>query len=101
MKLIKKISYQIKISFYLLTGFFVSFPAFAGDNDPATKTGVHIANILFGQLGGAVCAIFIAATFIQAKTGKCSWDRFIFVAFCVAGYLGSLTIVNLIRSWVS
>ena len=70
------------------------------DGDPFTSAGTGISNILFGTLGMTLCAITIGATFIMAKFGKVSWDRFLTVAFCVAGFIGAPSIVSVIKSWV-
>lgn len=68
--------------------------------DPATNAANQMKGILFGGLGVSLSAIIIGATFIMANTGKISWDRFVFIGFCTAGFLGSPAIVGLIQSWV-
>lgn len=70
-------------------------------SDPATKSATKMKDILFGPLGTSLAAILIGATFILAYVGKTTWDRFIFVGFCSAGFLGSQSIVSLIQGWVS
>jgi type IV secretory pathway VirB2 component (pilin) len=70
-------------------------------SDPATKASNQMKNILFGSLGTSLAAMLIGATFIMAYVGKITWDRFIFVGFCSAGFLGSQSIVSLIQGWVS
>lgn len=71
-----------------------------GDIDPVTTTSNRFASILFGALGASLCAIIIGGTFIAAKVGKVTWDRFLFIAYCVAGFLGAPSIVSFIRSIV-
>tara|TARA_R110000868_G_scaffold207266_3_gene456239 strand:+ start:270 stop:584 length:315 start_codon:yes stop_codon:yes gene_type:complete len=82
--------------------FLLSLPlsAVASDMNPATTAAKKMNNILFGTLGTSICAILIGATFIMAKTGKITWDRFLFVGFCTAGFLGANSIVSLIQGWV-
>lgn len=70
------------------------------DTDPFTNTGNHLKTILFGSFGTTLCAIIIGATFIMAKFGKIGWERFLFVAFCTAGFLGAPSIVLLIKGFL-
>lgn len=70
------------------------------DEDPMTKAGKTFSGILFGTLGTSLCTILIGATFLMAKAGKVSWDRFLFIGFCSAGFLGAPSIVYLIKSMV-
>lgn len=70
------------------------------DRDPMTKAGSQISAILFGTLGSTLCAIIIGATFLLAKVGKVSWERFVQVGLCTAGFLGAPSIVSLIQSWI-
>jgi type IV secretory pathway VirB3-like protein len=70
------------------------------DEDPISKTGNKIYLILFGSLGVSVCAIIMGATFILAKVGKVSWDQFLYIGFCTAGFLGTPSIISIIKSAV-
>jgi type IV secretory pathway VirB2 component (pilin) len=70
------------------------------ENDPFTSAGNGIERILFGTLGTSLCGIIIGATFLMAKVGKISWERFISVGLCTAGFLGAPSIVYMIKSWV-
>jgi type IV secretory pathway VirB2 component (pilin) len=86
----------------LMSGLIYTLPTHVfAQTDPMTKTGLGIAGILFGTLGGVICSIYLGSTFIMAKSGKCSWDRFVFVAFCITGFLGTPTLINLARGWIS
>lgn len=69
--------------------------------DPATEASSRMADILFGAFGMSLSAILIGATFLMAYVGKITWDRFVFVGFCAAGFLGSKSIVSIISGWVS
>jgi len=91
-----------KIKKYLLfiTMLYTSF-AFAEDTDPATRAADKMQTIMFGSLGTSLATIMIGATFVMAKTGKITWDRFIFVGLCTAGFLGAPAIVNIIKSAVT
>jgi type IV secretory pathway VirB2 component (pilin) len=86
------------INSFLMTAF-LSSPVFA-QMDPATNAANKMKTILFGGLGTSLCAILLGATFILAKTGKITWDKFIFLGFCTAGFLGAPSIVTLIKGWV-
>jgi hypothetical protein len=70
------------------------------DEDPMSKAGTAFYGILFGTLGTTLCAIIMGATFILAKVGKVSWDKFLYIGFCVAGFIGTPSIIALIRSAV-
>lgn len=74
--------------------------SYAGDIDPMTSAGNKFMLILFGALGTAICCLIIGGTFVMAKTGKVSWDRFLFIGFCAAGFLGTPSIVAMIRNMV-
>lgn len=92
----------IKKMIVTTTTVFLVWPAVVfADVDPATRTAGKMQNILFGTLGTSLCSILIGATFIMAKTGKITWDRFMYIGFCTAGFLGSKSIVNLISEWVT
>jgi type IV secretory pathway VirB2 component (pilin) len=98
----------MKINFSALKFFggivflFLSWPLLAfAENDPFTSAGNGIERILFGTLGTSLCGIIIGATFLMAKVGKISWDRFISVGICTAGFLGAPSIVYIIKSWVA
>lgn len=69
--------------------------------DPATKAASGMRDILFGSFGLSLSAIFVGVTFLLAKTGKITWDRFVGLGICVAGFLGAPGIVTLLKSWVS
>lgn len=69
--------------------------------DPATRASARMSSIMFGQFGTSISAIIIGATFIMAKTGKITWDRFVFIGFCTAGFLGARSIVSIINGWVN
>jgi type IV secretory pathway VirB2 component (pilin) len=87
--------------FTFIAFLFLIFPfsAFA-ESDPFTRAGNGIEHILFGTLGTSLCGIIIGATFLMAKVGKISWERFISVGICTAGFLGAPSIVYMIKSWV-
>ncbi len=87
--------------FFYIAFLFLVIPltAFA-ENDPFTNAGNGIERILFGTLGTSLCGIIIGATFLMAKVGKISWDRFISVGLCTAGFLGAPSLVYMIKSWV-
>jgi type IV secretory pathway VirB2 component (pilin) len=70
------------------------------ETDPATKAALEMKAKLFGEFGFSLAAILIGATFVMAKAGKITWDRFIFVGFCTAGFLGAPSIVEMIKGWV-
>jgi type IV secretory pathway VirB2 component (pilin) len=92
---------RIKEKFLYLIILIVS-PAMAfADNDPFTAAGNGMKGILFGTLGTSLCGIIIGATFLMAKVGKISWDKFMQVGLCTAGFLGAPSIVTLIKSWVA
>lgn len=85
--------------FYLLIlSFAYSTSVFA--LDPASRAASKMQGIMFGTLGTSLCAILIGATFIMAKAGKISWDRFVFIGICTAGFLGAPSIVSMIEGWV-
>lgn len=86
------------IKFLILLVLTKSSLAFA--MDPATKAAVKMHGIMFGTLGSSLAAILIGATFVMAKAGKITWDRFIFIGFCTAGFLGAPSIVEMISGWV-
>ena len=75
--------------------------SFASDIDPASKAAMKMHSILFGVLGTSLVGIIIGATFLMAKTGKITWDRFVFIGCCAAGFLGSPLIVTMIKDWVA
>jgi hypothetical protein len=68
--------------------------------DPATRAATEMNTILFGALGTSISAIILGGTFILAKTGKITWDKFLFIGFCTAGFLGAPSIVTMIKGWV-
>lgn len=74
--------------------------ALAEEDNPFTRTGNAFYGILFGVLGTTLCAIIMGATFLLAKFGKVSWDKFLYIGFCVAGFLGTPSIIALIKSTV-
>ena len=88
-----------KLSFTLFSLFLIPTIALA-ENDPFTKAGTGMMSILFGGLGVAICTIIIGSTFLMAKVGKITWDKFMQVMFCTAGFLGAPSIVMLIKTWV-
>jgi len=90
---------QFNKLYFVLLSFFYSASALA--LDPATKAASKMQTIMFGTLGTSLCAILIGATFIMAKAGKISWDRFVFIGFCTAGFLGAPSIVSMIQGWVN
>ena len=84
-----------------LTLFLIIFllPVLAlADSDPFTSAGNKFMNILFGTLGMSLCTISLGVTFIMAKFGKISWDKFLFVGFCIAGFIGAPSIIEIIRN---
>lgn len=85
--------------FFFFTIFTFSSSVFAGV-DPETQAAQQIHSILFGSFGLCICAIILGATFFLAKAGKVTWDKFLFILFCTAGFLGSPGIVTTIRQWV-
>ena len=70
------------------------------ESDPFSRAGNGISGILFGSLGTSLCGIIIGVTFLMAKVGKVSWDRFIQVGLCTAGFLGAPSLVTLLKTWV-
>ena len=95
LKLFNKIKNKL-----LLIVLFLS-PCFAfADTDPISKAGNEMYLILFGALGTALCAIIVGATFVLANVGKITWDKFVFIGMCTAGFLGTPSIIALIKSWV-
>jgi len=86
-------------SYLVLTLSIFSSCAFA--LDPETKAAQKVHSILFGSFGLSVCAIILGATFLLAKTGKITWDKFLFILLCTAGFFGSPAIVSTIQGWVS
>jgi type IV secretory pathway VirB2 component (pilin) len=99
-----KISKKTKkgLRFYrLFLGIYLFIPAYAfADLDPFTNAGNHMRIIMFGSLGCSLCAIVVGATFLMAKVGKVSWEKFITVGMCTAGFLGAPSLVALIKDWV-
>lgn len=79
----------------------LTYPMTALALDPISKASNKIESTLFGGLGISICSIIIGATFLMAKVGKITWDKFLFTAICSAGFLGSRSIVNIIQSCVS
>lgn len=75
-------------------------PLAAYAQDPFSKSAGKISDILFGTFGTSIAAILLAATFVMAKVGKVSWDKFLFIGFCTAGFLGSKSIITMISGWV-
>lgn len=71
------------------------------DENPLVSSSSHMSELMFGALGMSLCSIIFGATFIMAKVGKVTWDRFIQIGLYTAGFLGSPSIVLLIKSWVS
>jgi len=71
----------------------VYLPVYA-DDDPMTKSANWMGGILFGGFGLGLCSLILAGTFIMAKTGKVSWERFIGIGICVCGFFGSPVIVS-------
>jgi type IV secretory pathway VirB2 component (pilin) len=70
------------------------------DQDPFTKSSNHLMGIMFGPLGTRICVLSLASAFILAAQGKVTWDRFVFIALCIAGFMGSPLIVSMIKGWV-
>lgn len=91
---------RLKLILWLLVITALPIMAFAANSDPFTGAGNGMKNILFGTLGTSLCAIIIGATFLMAKVGKISWDKFVQVGLCTAGFLGAPSIVTLVKSWV-
>ncbi len=83
-----------------LVGLLVYFPLAAYAEDPFSKSAGKISDILFGKFGTSIAAVLLAATFVMAKVGKVSWDKFLFIGFCTAGFLGSKSIITMIGGWV-
>jgi len=92
-------NYLWHIRIFIATCLFIPAYAFA-DQDPFTNAGNHMRSILFGSLGCSLCAIVVGATFYMANIGKVSWERFIGVVMCTAGFLGAPSIVMVIKDWV-
>jgi len=91
-----------KKTLYLIVSLFLNpVITFASDIDPASKAAMKMHSILFGMLGTSLVGIIIGATFLMAKTGKITWDRFVFIGCCAAGFLGSPLIVTMIKDWVA
>lgn len=95
----------MKKSFWRFCTFMTSFLSYSSlamaATDPATQASTKMSDILFGTFGTSLSAILIGGTFILAYVGKITWDRFVFIGFCAAGFLGSKAIVSVIHSWVS
>lgn len=89
-----------KLRYYFILAFLFIPTVCLADQDPMTTGGKKFAGILFGTFGTTLCSIIIGATFIMAKVGKVSWDRFLFVGFCAAGFLGAPSIVYMIKSFI-
>ena len=70
------------------------------EEDPMSRAGQKFFYILFGSLGTTICALIMGATFILAKVGKVSWDKFLFIGFCTAGFVGTPSIITLLKSAV-
>lgn len=84
-----------------LVGLLLCMPLVAhADNDPFSKTAGRMSAILFGPFGTTIASILLAATFVMAKVGKVSWDKFLFIGFCTAGFLGSQSIIGIIKGLV-
>ena len=76
-------------------------PALAmAEQDPFSKSASQMSTILFGPLGTTLCSIVLGATFVMAKVGKISWDKFLYIGFCTVGFLGSPKIVALFKGWL-
>jgi type IV secretory pathway VirB2 component (pilin) len=89
-----------KVLFFLLT--ILPCVAFAfTEDDPISRVGNKMFLVLFGSLGVTLCAIIMGATFILAKVGKVSWDQFLYIGFCTAGFLGTPSIITVIKSAVA
>lgn len=71
------------------------------ESDPFTKAGTGMSNILFGAAGTSIVGIIIGVTFKLAQLGKVSWDKFLQVTYCAAGFFGAPSIAMLIKGWVS
>lgn len=100
--LIKLLKNQLnKIIYHSTLLFLMPAIALADEQNPITSASTHLAGILFGVLGGSICAIFIGSAFMMAKAGKCGWDRVVVTIVCSAGFLGAPAMVVLIRAWVS
>ena len=92
-KIVSKVNKNIVILFTY------AIPAIClAEEDPMTTAGNKFSSILFGTFGTTLCAILIGATFLMAKAGKVSWDRFLFIGFCSAGFLGAPSIVSIIKN---
>ncbi len=68
--------------------------------DPMTKASNKIESTLFGGFGLSMCSIILGATFLMAKVGKISWDKFLFTGMCCAGFLGAPSLINTLAGWV-
>jgi type IV secretory pathway VirB2 component (pilin) len=96
-----QVSIFLKKIIVILFSTLFSIAAFADtENDPFTKTGNKMETILFGSLGLSLCTIVIGVTFLMAKFGKISWDKFMYIFFCVAGFLGASTVATIIANVV-
>jgi hypothetical protein len=62
--------------------------------------GTGAVGILFGSFGLSICTIAVGASFLAAKFGKISWDQFLFIGGCTAGFIGTPSLISLISSWV-
>jgi type IV secretory pathway VirB2 component (pilin) len=93
--LCSKVYQQILLSVFC----FLPYLAFA-DDDPMSRAGNKFYNILFGTLGTTLCCIIMGATFILAKVGKVSWDKFLYIGFCAAGFIGTPSIIALLKTAV-
>lgn len=93
------LNFLLKIAVIVLCSF--SNSAFAAISDPETKGANMIKDILFGPFGTSLCVIAVGGSFASAMAGKMEFSRFFLIVLIVAGYLGSPTIVTMIKTAVS
>lgn len=88
--------------FIVLTSCFtISNCALAYSDDPESKSVDLITGILFGRFGTGLCAAIVGGSFIAAAAGKIEYSKLVTIVLMVGGFLGSTTIINLIKGAVN
>lgn len=76
-------------------------PSVVFADDPFSKSATKMSGILFGTFGTAIASMLLAGSFFLAMVGKVTWNNFLYIGFCTAGFLSAPKIITLIQDWVA